>query len=167
MHAMQEHLITDPLGAASRFLAHTHPLCLVLISDLYLCSCWPSHIQTTVLDSCTLLDSPRLSQALPGSPRPSQTSMLPQQGVLDHRLNYRKPCSLSNGEVFSSPLPRRSETPASPEIHDCGNLQEARRLADQPSTNPEVIGQSWVHWPDWTRCPPFCSLCCICTVKPE
>ena len=71
MHAMQEHLITDPLGAASRFLAHTHPLCLVLISDLYLCSCWPSHIQTTVLDSCTLLDSPRLSQALPDRLRPA------------------------------------------------------------------------------------------------
>lgn len=97
----------------------------------------------------------RPSQALK---RPnSQTSILSTTGGVSQlslpTQSQKKdpvPCPMvkcSRAPPSLPPSPKRSETPASSQIIDCGNLQEARRLADQPSANSESHWPAVVCWP--------------------
>lgn len=145
MHAMQEHLIGDPLGPHPD---SWHTLYWVLISDLYPCSCWPGHTQTTVVDCCT-------------SSGPFQT-LVAMTGPWSTNSITKKPCSLSNDEVFSSPLPSRARRQHPPR----STTAAISRKQGGWQINPALTKSHWpgvVCWPDRTRCPPLR----LCTVKPE
>lgn len=83
-------------------------------------------------------------------------------GALVHKLNHKEPCSLSNGEVFSSPLPsgaRRQHPPRS-------TTAAISRKQGGWQITPALTKGHWpgvVCWPDRMRCPPLR----LCTVMPE
>lgn len=112
------------------------------------------HIQTLVLDSCSPFQASQTlitQTARPAYCHDRGGCLAPPIPITKKTLSL--PCPVPNGEVFSSHS-LSSETPACPQIIDCGNLQEARRLADQSSANSEPLVSHGLLAQTGTHCPP-------------
>lgn len=107
MHAMQEHLIGDPLGPHPD---SWHTLYWVLISDLYPCSCWPGHTQTTVVDCCTSSGSFQTLVAMTG---PWSTNSITKNPVPCPMVKCSRAPSQAERDASIPPDQRLRQSPGS------------------------------------------------------